>query len=121
MFALNFHSQIRVLVNALTLSECGVYCNLSSSTYASGSQLWEDARKLRNDSEEENIGPAGHEGGTQQFAAAEWMAIFRYYRRLSYWLRQLEKFVRVRDRYLVIVFLAVEKFLIVRKIILVAN
>lgn len=91
--------------------------------YAFGSPLWEDARKQGIVAEEENIVPAGSERGTQQYATAELMAIceryfFRYYRRPSYWLRQMMKCLRVRDRYLVMVFLAGVKFLIVRKVAL---
>ncbi|MBN1758366.1 MAG: radical SAM protein [Chitinispirillaceae bacterium] len=94
--------------------------------YAFGSPLWEEARKKGIVRDGETIVPAGRERGTQQYPTEELVKLceryfFRYYRRPSYWLRQLMKCLRVRDRYLVMVFFAGAKFLIVRKMVLMAE
>jgi radical SAM superfamily enzyme YgiQ (UPF0313 family) len=89
--------------------------------YAYGSPLWEDARTKGILFNEENIVPAGSERGTQRHSTAELTALctryfFRYYRRPSYWLRQIAKVIRVRDKYLMMVFIAGIRFLLVRKL-----
>ncbi|MBN1576949.1 MAG: hypothetical protein JW913_10370 [Chitinispirillaceae bacterium] len=91
--------------------------------YAYGSALWETARKRGILTDEEIIVPAGSERGTQNYSTAELTALceqyfFRFFCRPSFWLRQIIKVIRVRDKYLVMVFVAGIQYLIARKVIL---
>jgi radical SAM superfamily enzyme YgiQ (UPF0313 family) len=88
--------------------------------YAYGSPLWKDAFKKGIVKEHENIVPAGKERGTHVLETREITAIceryfFKFYRRPSYWIRQVIKFIRVRDKHLMAVFLAGLQWLMLRK------
>ena len=88
--------------------------------YAYGSPLWQEAFQKGIVAEGENIVPAGSERGTQNYSTAEITRqcerfFFRYYRRPSYWIRQIIKFIRVRDKYLFTVLLVGLQWLIIRK------
>lgn len=88
--------------------------------YAYGSPLWEEGLKAGSHTKEDFIVPAGKERGTQVYPTAELVDtcekyFFHYYRRPRYWLRQLRKFIRVHDLYLLLVLLAGMRFLIIRK------
>jgi radical SAM superfamily enzyme YgiQ (UPF0313 family) len=88
--------------------------------YAYGSPLWKEAFKKGIVKEHENIVPAGKERGTHVLETKEITAIcerffFKFYRRPSYWIRQVIKFIRVRDKHLMAVFLAGLQWLMVRK------
>jgi radical SAM superfamily enzyme YgiQ (UPF0313 family) len=89
--------------------------------YAYGSPLWEDGFRKGTHRADEFIVPAGKERGTQQFTTVEIMSVceayfFRFYRRPSYWFRQIGKFIGIHDVYLLLVLLAGIRFLIVRKL-----
>jgi len=88
--------------------------------YAYGSPLWEEGLKKGTHTRDEFIIPAGNERGTQLYPTAYIMEtcekyFFSYYRRPGYWVRQVTKFIRVHDVYLLLVILAGLRFLIVRK------
>jgi anaerobic magnesium-protoporphyrin IX monomethyl ester cyclase len=89
--------------------------------YAYGSPLWKDAYRRGIVEEHENIVPAGSERGTQALTTKEITEIcekffFRFYRRPSYWYRQVIKFIRIRDRHLMAVLVAGLQWLIIRKL-----
>lgn len=91
--------------------------------YAYGSPLWQEGVQQGTHRADEFLVPAGMEHGTQQFTTAEIMSVceeyfFRFYRRPSYWFRQIGKFIRIHDIYLLLVLLAGIRFLIIRKTIL---
>lgn len=89
--------------------------------YTYGSELWTNAYAqgiLRAD--EYNV-PAGLERGTSPYSTRYLEQItqtmfFRFYRRPLYWLRQVKKFVRVRNGYFLRVLLAGAWWLMLRKI-----
>lgn len=72
--------------------------------YAYGSELWEDARRRGLIGEDESNVTAGSERGLARFTSGELeqislRAFERYYRRPQFWLREVRKLMRVRDRY----------------------
>ena len=72
--------------------------------YTYGSSLWEQARMEHKVADHECNVPAGKERGTSIYPSKfieEYAqhCFFRYYRRPSYWIRQILKLVRIRDRY----------------------
>ena len=72
--------------------------------YTFGSTLWQQANKKGVIGDNECNVPAGAERGTsiypsrdiEKFAES---CFFRFYKRPSYWLRQIIKLIRIRDRY----------------------
>jgi anaerobic magnesium-protoporphyrin IX monomethyl ester cyclase len=89
--------------------------------YTYGSTLWEQAYKENKlEAHEFNV-PAGKERGTSIYSSKfieefAQKCFFRYYRRPSYWLRQIIKLCRVRDRYFVAVVMAGIGWMVQRKI-----
>jgi radical SAM superfamily enzyme YgiQ (UPF0313 family) len=88
--------------------------------YTYGSLLWEDAvaRGLIN-SEEFNV-PAGKQRGTSEFFTEEIEAVtkrffFRFYRRPTYWIRQVVKLARIREKYFFYVLIAGIAWLVEKK------
>jgi len=74
--------------------------------YTYGSILWDQAVQEGAILPHEYNVPAGKERGTSPYSTAELESIaqsffFRYYIRPSYWLRQVLKIIRIRERYFV--------------------
>lgn len=72
--------------------------------YTFGSALWEDAYREGKISEDEFNVPAGKERGTSPYYTKELEQIaescfFKFYKRKSYWIRQIGKLFRTREQY----------------------
>jgi anaerobic magnesium-protoporphyrin IX monomethyl ester cyclase len=72
--------------------------------YAYGSALWEDAHRRGLIAQDEGNVTAGSERGLARFTSGELeqmalRAFESYYRRPQFWLRELAKLLRVKDRY----------------------
>jgi anaerobic magnesium-protoporphyrin IX monomethyl ester cyclase len=88
--------------------------------YTFGSRLWQDARAKGVLAENEYNVPAGKERGTSRYPTSFIEAyanrcFFRFYCRPGYWLRQLFKLARTRDRYFMTVLAVGIGWLIVKK------
>lgn len=89
--------------------------------YTFGSTLWTKAKNNGIVEEEEFNVPAGKERGTSPYKTEELeefstKLFFKFYRRPSYWLRQIFKMIKVRDKYFLNVMLIGIQWLFVNRI-----
>jgi radical SAM superfamily enzyme YgiQ (UPF0313 family) len=88
--------------------------------YTYGSSLWDQAYKENKIAAHECNVPAGKERGTSVYPSKfiesyAQKCFFRYYRRPSYWIRQILKLICVRDRYFVAIVVAGIGWMVRRK------
>jgi anaerobic magnesium-protoporphyrin IX monomethyl ester cyclase len=89
--------------------------------YTYGSALWEQAYRENKIAAKECNVPAGIERGTSMYPskfieAYAQKCFFRYYRRPAYWIRQMVKLIRVRDRYFLAIVAAGTGWMVRRKV-----